>query len=665
MKHTRKQAALAVFVFSLALILTASMVMLVQAAVPWTKQGVVSLKDGSLNELFVEDASVIWDETASLYKMWYTHGKTALSISDIASSLAAILTDAIVTDLTNLDPNALLNDLSLIDAAARTALYNLLTDTATVIGYATSSDGITWTVQNSEVLAGSSGGAWDSVGAPSVIKTGPSSYEMWYNHTTTNLTLAQLGTILTDMGGTQAQRKAALLALIDATATVIGYTTSTDGIAWAAPNLGVLAGTSGGLQDSVGAPSVIRTGSSYEMWYTQAKTDVTGANLDTILADLAGFGVAELMNILNVTSSTIGYATSGNGIDWTVVNSEVLFGNGGGVWDSVSAPSVLKNGSSYEMWFTQATTDLTTTADIQDLIDAIRALEPDIAIVWASVKAGDMLQFLLDFQDFIDNNANMDSVKALLANTNTVISYASSPDGTTWDVRNPQALVGANSSLWASVSNPSVVWQDGLYEIWFTQGIDTLSSSNLLDVLQGDILPIGYASYEVSIDLVSGWNFIGLPVTPASTAIGDVLADIIGDVEIVWFFDGTTDTWYYYIPGGPPPTLLEMTEGKGYWVRMTNPRTLIVVGAEPPLPYDIPLVADWNLISLPETPSSSAIGDVLADIIGNVLIVWYFDGTTDTWYYYIPGGPPPTLLEMTEGKAYWISMTAPNTLTIN
>ncbi len=43
MKCTRKQAALAVFVFSLALILTANLVMLVQAAVPWTKQGVVSL----------------------------------------------------------------------------------------------------------------------------------------------------------------------------------------------------------------------------------------------------------------------------------------------------------------------------------------------------------------------------------------------------------------------------------------------------------------------------------------------------------------------------------------------------------------------------------------------------------------------------------------------
>jgi hypothetical protein len=149
-----------------------------------------------------------------------------------------------------------------------------------------------------------------------------------------------------------------------------------------------------------------------------------------------------------------------------------------------------------------------------------------------------------------------------------------------------------------------------------------------------------------------------------SPDLNDALAGIIGDVEIVWYYDGSTATWSFYIPGGPPPTLNEMTDGKGYWVKITNPTTLTVTGVEPPLPYDIPLVTDWNLISLPETPSPSTIGDVLAGIIGDVAIVWYFDGATDTWYYYIPGGPA-TLTQMTEGKAYWIKMTASNTLTIN
>jgi hypothetical protein len=55
---------------------------------------------------------------------------------------------------------------------------------------------------------------------------------------------------------------------------------------------------------------------------------------------------------------------------------------------------------------------------------------------------------------------------------------------------------------------------------------------------------------------------------------------------------------------------------------------------------------------------------VLVDIIGDVAIVWYYDGATTTWYYFIPDGPQ-NLTEMAEGNAYWIEMTAPNTLTID
>ena len=192
MKRIRKQATRAVFVLSLALILTASLVMLVQAAVPWTKQGVVSL-DG---ELFVEEAYVI-KNSATDYEMWYTHGQAALDISAIATSLAAILTDDIVTTLSNLDLDALLDALSVVDVDA---LWDFLTDTSTVIGYATSTDGIDWTVVDSAVLAGG-GGAWDSVGAPSIVKTGPSSYEMWYTHTKTSITKSELQGILPGLVG--------------------------------------------------------------------------------------------------------------------------------------------------------------------------------------------------------------------------------------------------------------------------------------------------------------------------------------------------------------------------------------------------------------------------------------------------------------------------------
>ena len=79
------------------------------------------------------------------------------------------------------------------------------------------------------------------------------------------------------------------------------------------------------------------------------------------------------------------------------------------------------------------------------------------------------------------------------------------------------------------------------------------------------------------------------------------------------------------------------------------------------------MVIGWNLISIPKTPNPSATADVLSDIITNVVTVWDYDAATATWHYYttIVGPPQGDLTDLTEGKAYWIEMTAADTLTIN
>jgi hypothetical protein len=651
-KNGKKRALLSVaLVVVLVLALLPGLFSLVQAAMPWTKVGEISL-----SELYVVDAEVI-KNSATDYEMWYTHGKTTLSLTGIASSLNTILTDNIVNDILDQDIDSLLTDLATeLDVPA---LWSFLGDISTVVGYATSSDGINWTIVNSQVLFGSSGG-WDSVGSPSVIKNG-GTYEMWYTHVSSSLTEAELTTIIGDLDGTPTERRDALLALMNSATTAIGYATSSDGEIWA-ENPSVFTGNgSGSIWDSVATPSVINDGGTYKMWYTNAKTDLVVADLDAILADLAAFGADDLFNILDGSiSSVIGYATSPDGTTWGV-GTEVLAGTGG-AWDSVAWPSVIKRSGSYEMWYSRGSTDLVL-ADFNTLQTEALALKPDLSTLWDYVKAVNLTQFLTDLDALLTTNTNINNIKALLVNSSGVIGYAASTDGVSWQVQQQPAMVGVTGSPWSSVGAPGVIYSNP-YEMWHVQGIADLDAQLMLDVLQGDTLPIAYATFPGnSLGLVSGWNFVGLPVSPVSSNISDVLAGIIGNVEIVWYFDGATDTWYYYIPGGPA-TLAQMTGGKGYWVDMTNPGTLPLPGIEPSVPYDIPLVADWNLISLPETPSPSTIGDVLAGIIGDVEIVWYFDGATDTWYYYIPGGPA-TITAMTEGKAYWIQMTAPNTLTIN
>ena len=259
----------------------------VQAAVTWTKySGEVTLD----SELYVVDAWVIRD--GSTYEMWYTHGETDLGALGIVSAIENILTDDIINDIANLDLDQFLNHLVGLDVDE---LKALLDGTGTVIGYATSANGNTWTKVNSEVLAGS-GAAWDSVGAPCVIwDATDNKYKMWYTHVKTDY--ANFRDILTDLG-TPADRRDAILALLDTTTTVIEYTTSSDGVDWGAPQQ-VLAG-SGPAWDSVADPCVIRNSASdYEMWYTRAKTDLNRTELDDILdaIDVGDFHIAHLAGV--------------------------------------------------------------------------------------------------------------------------------------------------------------------------------------------------------------------------------------------------------------------------------------------------------------------------------------------------------------------------------
>lgn len=89
-------------------------------------------------------------------------------------------------------------------------------------------------------------------------------------------------------------------------------------------------GSSGAWDDQwVYAPSVILDGSTYKMWYVS-------------------FSVAS-------PSRKIGYATSPDGNTWTKVGTTPVLSPGtAGSWDAsgVSFPTVIKDGSTYKMWYT-------------------------------------------------------------------------------------------------------------------------------------------------------------------------------------------------------------------------------------------------------------------------------------------------------------------------
>jgi predicted GH43/DUF377 family glycosyl hydrolase len=172
------------------------------------------------------------------------------------------------------------------------------------IGYATSSDGLTWTKGNNgkPVLDLGPVNKFDggSVVSPSVIKDGDT-YKMWY-----------AGMISYSNNLYQ-----------------IGYATSTDGVTWTRENNGepVLSFGKSNTFDSDGlyGTAVIKDGETYRMWY------------------------------LGIPGRSAGIATSSDGVNWAKENgdSPVLQGDSG-KFDSAGIMNlgVFRVGNKYELYYT-------------------------------------------------------------------------------------------------------------------------------------------------------------------------------------------------------------------------------------------------------------------------------------------------------------------------
>jgi|GEM_PF-2410040 len=171
------------------------------------------------------------------------------------------------------------------------------------IGYATSSDGFSWSkYSGNPVLTIGSNGAWDDnmVLDPCVLKDAEG-YKMWYAG---------------EDGSTQR----------------IGYATSSDGISWTkyANNPVLTLGANNNWDDvHVTIPCVLNMSGTYRMWYS----GYSGQNWG------------------------IGHATSSDGKSWTKYASNPVLSPTGGGWEShdVLSSCVVHNGTAYLMWYTGAT----------------------------------------------------------------------------------------------------------------------------------------------------------------------------------------------------------------------------------------------------------------------------------------------------------------------
>jgi predicted GH43/DUF377 family glycosyl hydrolase len=269
-------------------------------------------------------------------------------------------------------------------------------------------------------------------------------------------------------------------------------------------------GTSGTWNDKHAlSPSVLLDGTAYKMWYGASSTAST--------------------------SGKIGYATSSNGLDWNKYGSSpVLSPGAAGSWDAagVSYPVVIKEGTTYKMWYTGR--DATGKGRVG------YATSPD-GIVWTKY-ANNPVMNVGTAGSWDSTYVGMTSVIKVGAIyklwyrggslTGGAIGFATSPDGLAWTKFDP-AITGGSGGWDTTPYHPEVIFDGLKYHMWY-------SGCNPAD----DVCQVGYATSTNGTQ----WTRKGMMLPQgAAGAWDDGSADHAAVLQVgnslkMWYsgFDGTS-----------------------------------------------------------------------------------------------------------------------------
>ena len=170
------------------------------------------------------------------------------------------------------------------------------------------------------------------------------------------------------------------------------------------------------------------------------------------------------------------------------------------------------------------------------------------------------------------------------------------------------------------------------------------------------------SEYNFTIDFVTGYNMISLPVNDTSIINASLLAtDIGGNCTQISKWDTVDQKYVTYVPGFPLNDF-DVVGGGGYFVKMTDPATVIFTGKGWESPFTISLVTGYNMIGIPVNDTSIINASLLAtDIGGNCTQISKWDTVDQKYVTYVPGFPLNDF-DVVGGGGYFVKMTDPATV---
>ncbi|UCG69689.1 MAG: metallophosphoesterase family protein [Thermoplasmata archaeon] len=157
-----------------------------------------------------------------------------------------------------------------------------------------------------------------------------------------------------------------------------------------------------------------------------------------------------------------------------------------------------------------------------------------------------------------------------------------------------------------------------------------------------------------SLSLISGWNFISIPLIQTDQNPIDVLESIQGHYDAIQFYNNldSKDPWKHYtVEKCFGNDISQLNEAMGFWIHITQPgiTNFIYNGTKPTSNLTIALYPGWNQVGYPSRTSYDRTEGLNNLTFGQeVDLIQYYDAQTQTWYdmgvndYFV------------KGRGYWI-----------
>ena len=153
----------------------------------------------------------------------------------------------------------------------------------------------------------------------------------------------------------------------------------------------------------------------------------------------------------------------------------------------------------------------------------------------------------------------------------------------------------------------------------------------------------------------AGWNLVSWPLT---SAIEDVVAAIVGEVEAIYAWDTTGGEFLLFDPSLPRAlnSLVQIEGGLGLWIRLTGAGTW--QRAEPERTV-FQLRAGFNLVSW-QSPAALGADQAFSSIAHTLVAVYAWDPIAQEFLTYRPQAPAGfnTLQQLTPGQGLWLQVGA-------